>query len=45
VLEGDKRENEDLTEYVPPVRQAAPVKKTSGSPLGNFFDWIKNGLF
>ena len=44
VLEGDKRENEDFVEHIPPARQPAPVKKDTG-PLGKFIDWIKNGLF
>ncbi|MCL1836286.1 MAG: cell division protein FtsA [Treponema sp.] len=45
VLEGDRRENEDFAEHIPPTRQQLPLKKDSAGPLGKVIDWVKNGLF
>ena len=45
VLEGDRRENEDSTERMPPPRQPIPGKKDPSGPFKKLSDWIKNGLF
>ena len=45
VLEGDKREEDDLDDRVPPTRSNMPGKKRSQGPFASFTNWIKNGLF
>ena len=42
VLEGDKRENEELGERNPPIRNPLPGARGKWEKLT---DWIKNGLF
>ena len=45
VLEGDKREEEDVVERNPPPRQPIPGKKKIANPFARVKDWFKNGLF